>query len=101
MKSIRKLSEDDVVTQKTQYKIQYKYSFSTSLASALYDRASPDTRSAASTVSNFLTFVLLFRRDVFHALSLPPSASASQNIPDAVATLPVFLTLASKTKLDA
>ena len=27
MKSIKKRSEDDVVTQRTQYKIQYKYSF--------------------------------------------------------------------------
>ena len=31
VKSVRKLSEDDVVTQKAQYKIQYKYSFSTIL----------------------------------------------------------------------
>ena len=31
VKSVRKLSEYDVVTQKAQYKIQYKYSFSTIL----------------------------------------------------------------------
>ena len=39
VKSIRKLSEDVVVTQKTQYKIQYKYSFSTILEYTLYNSA--------------------------------------------------------------